>query len=471
MNLTRAHLLKSSGLASAWQRWRKHSRDRQALRALPQIHVAATNIATLAGPEDYRKTLLDLIAQARQRILIAALYLQDDDAGREVLEALYAAKRARPELDIAVFVDWHRAQRGLIGKAKSEGNAAMYKAMARRHGPGVEVYGVPVQRREFMGVLHLKGFVIDDVVLYSGASLNDVYLQRHGRYRLDRYHVIRNRTLADSMAALLTDVFRMSPAVRLLNTETTAKTVDVRGVIPGLRRQLMQSRYDFAVAEGECAPGEVGITPLLGLGARNNELNRVLLQLIRNAEKRLVLFTPYFNLPDPVRRVLDGRIKAGCQVSIVIGDKTANDFYIPPEEPFKAIGALPYLYEANLRRFCKAHQKAIDAGTLSIHLWRHDNNTFHLKGLLVDDDYALITGNNINPRAWRLDLENGLLIHDPQKLLLAQHVAELEGILQHTRRLAHHSALDSVNDYPLPVQRLLKRLSRIRADRLVNRML
>ena len=158
-------------------------------------------------------------------------------------------------------------------------------------------------------------------------------------------------------------------------------------------------------------------------------------------------------------------------VTIVVGDKSANDFYIPPTEAFKAIGTLPYLYEANLRRFCKAHQKAIDAGRLNVQLWRHDDNTFHLKGLFVDDDYCLLTGNNLNPRAWRLDLENGLLIHDPQKLMLAQNRSELEHILKHTQRLATHLALDAVETYPAPVQRLLKRLARVRADRLVNQML
>ena len=76
---------------------------------------------------------------------------------------------------------------------------------------------------------------------------------------------------------------------------------------------------------------------------------------------------------------------------------------------------MPYLYEGNLRRFCKTHQGAIDQGLLNVHLWRHEHHTFHVKGLLVDEDYALLTGNNINPRAWRLDLENGLLIHDPQQ--------------------------------------------------------
>lgn len=469
MEYTQAPLTPTSGFASAWQRLRGRVTGEPDLASLPSIPVAAALIKTLSGPENYRETLLALIAQARQRILIATLYLQDDDGGREVLTALYAAKQARPQLEISVFVDWHRAQRGLIGKTKSAGNAALYREMAQRLGPGVDIYGVPVQRREFMGVMHLKGFVIDHNVLYSGASLNDVYLQRHQRYRLDRYHLIQSKALADSLATLLNGLLRSSAAVHLLDTAKAPKTIEIRPAIARFRRALAKARYDFD--EGTLKAGEVGITPLLGIGARHNELNATIVQMIRQARQRIVLFTPYFNLPGPIHRTLLAKIKAGCRVSVVIGDKTANDFFIPPDEPFKTIGALPYLYEANLRRFCKAHQRAIDAGLLNVHLWRHDDNTFHLKGLLIDDDYALLTGNNINPRAWRLDLENGLMIHDPEKLLLEQHQAELARILTHTRRLTHHDQLDAVDSYPAPVQRLMKRLARVRADRLVNQML
>jgi len=461
----------TSGLVSAWQllRGRSKNKDQAALETLPCIPVAAEDIRVLPDPIAFRETLLELIAEARQRILLSALYLQDDEAGRDILSALYAAKKARPQLEVSVFVDWHRAQRGLIGKTKSTGNAALYREWAQSLGPGVNIYGVPVQRREFMGVMHLKGFVIDDCVLYSGASLNDVYLQQHARYRLDRYHLIRNAVLADSLAALFTGLVRNSAAVHPLDTAKVPKTLDLRNAIVRFRRALGKARYEFVA--GPINAGEIGITPLLGVGIRDNKLNAAILQLIQHAERRLLIFTPYFNLPGPVRRAVNSRIKAGCKVTIVLGDKTANDFYIPPDEPFKTIGALPYLYEANLRRFCKTHQKAIDAGQLNVHLWRHDDNTFHLKGLLVDDDYALLTGNNLNPRAWRLDLENGLLLHDPRKLLLEQHQAELERILLHTRRLAHHTALETIDTYPLPVQRLIKRLARVRADRLVNQVL
>jgi CDP-diacylglycerol--serine O-phosphatidyltransferase len=459
---------KASALAKAWRRLVGRADRTPALQDMPCIPVAADRIQTLAGPVLFRETLLGLIAQAKERILIATLYLQDDDAGREVLRALYAAKASRPQLTVAVFVDFHRAQRGLIGKSKSPGNAALYRDMARRLGPGVVVYGVPVQTREIMGVMHLKGFILDDTVIYSGASLNNVYLHRNRCYRLDRYHVIRDRHLADCLAGVLLRVVRPSPAVHALDTDVP-RTASLRGPIKKFRRVLAKTHY--RMAEGSIRSGEVGITPLLGLGGRDNELNAVLLKLIRRAQDRLVLFTPYFNLPGPVRRATDLKIKEGCEVTIVLGDKIANDFYIPPEEPFKPIGVLPYLYEGNLRRFCRTHQGAIDQGLLNVHLWRHEHHTFHLKGVLVDEDYALLTGNNINPRAWRLDLENGLLIHDPHRKLQHQHQAELERTLAHTERLEHYSSLEAVESYPAPVQRLLKRLGHARMDRLVNQVL
>ena len=108
--------------------------------------------------------------------------------------------------------------------------------MAQRLGPGVEIYGVPIQRRELLGVMHLKGFIIDDCVLYSGASLNNVYLQRNHRYRLDRYHLLQNRPLADSMAGLLTDVLRNGPSVYSLNTAKAPRTVAIQKAIVKFRR-------------------------------------------------------------------------------------------------------------------------------------------------------------------------------------------------------------------------------------------
>lgn len=462
-------------LAKTYSIWpiRKKLSSGQILReALPYISVPANQVTTLHSPTTFRDTLLQLIANAKSRIIIGALYLQDDEAGQEILTALHQAKKTNPALEVICFVDWHRAQRALIGKEKSAGNSEMYKRMASEHNSGVMIYGVPVQKRELTGVMHIKGFIIDDHVLYSGASLNNVYLQKFDRYRIDRYHLIQSQHLANSITAWFKQTLLTSAAVLRLDTQDTPKTHSIKGDIISLRQAIARSFYEVEVTpESHIKSDEVGISPLLGLGTRNNMLNKAIVMLLQHAEKQIVLFTPYFNLPKILRKTINKKLKQGCQVNIVLGDKKANDFYIPPEEPFKSIGALPYLYEVNLRRFCKTHQKSIDSGLLKIHLWHHEDNTYHLKGLLIDDHFALLTGNNMNPRAWRFDLENGLVIYDPNKNLYQQNQQEFEKILEHTQQLKHYTELESVNSYPTKVQRLIKRFMRLRADRLINQLL
>jgi CDP-diacylglycerol--serine O-phosphatidyltransferase len=97
------------------------------------------------------------------------------------------------------------------------------------------------------------------------------------------------------------------------------------------------------------------------------------------------------------------------------------------------IAALPYLYEISLRRFAKRHQRNIDSGQLNLHLWRDGDNTYHLKGMWIDQRYTLLTGNNLNPRAFRLDLENALLIDDPKGEWLEPRAKELEEIFRTPR--------------------------------------
>jgi CDP-diacylglycerol--serine O-phosphatidyltransferase len=176
-------------------------------------------------------------------------------------------------------------------------------------------------------------------------------------------------------------------------------------------------------------------------------------------------------MPALLARNIMGLLRRGKQVEIIVGDKTANDFYIPQDQPFKIIGALPYLYEINLRRFLGRLQRFIDSGQLIVRLWKDGENSYHLKGIWVDDRWQLITGNNLNPRAWRLDLENAILIHDPNKEMLVQRQKELDNIREHTEIVSHYMELESIPNYPVKVRKLIRRLRRIRIDRLISRIL
>ncbi|MFZ6654136.1 CDP-diacylglycerol--serine O-phosphatidyltransferase [Undibacterium sp. TJN19] len=440
------------------------------LAQLSGIPLHADAVHTLHSAADYRQQLLKKIASAKNRIYLCSLYLQNDEAGSEILEALYAAKAAHPALDIAVLVDWHRAQRGLIGAAKNSGNAGWYQEISKAHHYAVAIYGIPVQTRELFGVLHLKGFVIDDEVIYSGASLNNVYLHKLDKYRHDRYLIIENKILANSMVQFIREHLLSAAAVHRLDMPDIPPTRSIRREIKQFRDKLKRARYTYNLPEQESPPHALTVTPLVGVG-KDNPLNKVICQLLAASHTQITICTPYFNFPLAVTREINRALKRGVRIAIIVGDKTANDFFIPPEQPFKAIAALPYLYEANLRRFAKSHQAEISSQQLQLHLWKDGDNTYHLKGVWVDQQFALMTGNNLNPRAFRLDLENALLIHDPQQLLQKQRQEELAQIMEKTSRITHYRDLEKLRDYPEPVRKLLSRLRGSSLDRLAYRVL
>ena len=434
----------------------------------PSFKLDSEQISILLDASSYRAKLLSLIKNAKQRIVITALYLQDDEAGREILEALHQASNANPELRVDILVDYHRAQRGLIGEAQSEGNAALYLKLQQAHQNRVRVFGVPVKGKEVFGVLHLKGMVIDDTVLYSGASLNNVYLQYEQRYRLDRYFTIANKALADSFTQFVDDHLIASSAVIRLDVRPIKKLAECKSDHKALMKSLKRAKYPYVTSSDE---GAIDSFLFLGFGRRGNMLNRAIKNLFELGEKELVLYTPYFNFPAPLLRVLRKKLKQGLKVTIVVGDKTANDFYISPDKPFSKIGALPYLYETILAKFLKLNDKFVQDGLLNVHLWRHDSNSFHLKGISVDNRYQMMTGHNLNPRAWGLDIENGILFDDSQGLLTDVLEQEKQQILTHCTKLNSYKELQTMHDYPEPVAKLLGQAKRVKVDFIIKRFI
>lgn len=436
------------------------------LEKLGGIPIKADALSWLLEPIAFKQALLTRIANAQNSITITALYLEDDECGREVLDALMLAKANNPALDIKVLVDFHRARRGLIGQKGDSGNYFMYRKVIEAAEHPIEILGVPVKSRELMGVLHLKGFIIDDTVIFSGASLNNIYLHHAEKYRFDRYHVFESPELAASMRNMvqkhLVDDVAVTSLTQCKETECLPSKVEVRK----FKKRLSAAQYEFgAIRHGN------RITPMVGLGSKKNKLNKAVVAMVEESRESLFICTPYFNPPYILVRALAKHLRKGKKIDIVVGDKTSNDFYIPPEEDFSTIGALPYLYEQMLRKFAKRHQWAIDSGQLRIHLWKHGRNSYHLKGISADGHRHLITGSNLNPRAWSLDLENGILVHDEERCWQQDFEREQSHILEHAECLYHYSQIDTLHSYPAPVKKIMARIRRIKADFLLRRIL
>lgn len=451
----------------------KIKRAKEQLAQLPCLPQQAENVEFIYRSSDFKQQIIQLIRQAKKRIYITALYWEKDEAGQEIINEIYLAKEKNPALDVKILVDWHRAQRNLIGadKTKSKTNADWYHEEKTKQEIIENIFfGVPINTREVFGVLHIKGFVFDDTLLYSGASINNIYLQQNERYRYDRYQKITNPQLADSFVAFIQKYLLSSLAVNPLDNISRPQNREIKPDVRAFRRML-GLEGEYLLTEATSMGDDLTICPLFGLGRNKNILNTTIESLFQVVENKLIICTPYFNLPRSLKKKVLYLLKKDKRVEIIVGDKTANDFYIPPSEPFKMIGALPYLYESNLYHFSKKFDRYIQNGQLIIRTWKNKENSYHLKGVWVDQDYALLTGNNLNPRAWLLDAENGLLLHDPKHQLLPQLEKELDHIREHTKILQHYTELDDPKDYPEQVQRLLKKFSRTKLDKIVKMIL
>ncbi|VEB41136.1 CDP-diacylglycerol--serine O-phosphatidyltransferase [Chromobacterium violaceum] len=70
--------------------------NRPTLSRLPWFPLRPEDFTTLLQTADFRLRLLEAIAAATRRVYICALYLENEEAGQEMLDALYRPNSGIP---------------------------------------------------------------------------------------------------------------------------------------------------------------------------------------------------------------------------------------------------------------------------------------------------------------------------------------------------------------------------------------
>lgn len=464
--------------------------------------VEASQIETIQAVADFKSVLLSQIKAARHRILMNCLYFENDESGQEILTALTDAVRANPQLVVDVFVDLHRAMRGRIGAEVKLTNACWYyqalhqlnQQLVQEHkltrNP-INFYGVPCNARELFGVYHIKGYVFDDTILYTGASVNNNYLG-YSTYRQDRYQLISDPELAQSFyeftmrnfahempvgySPTLLNQHHARAVLHLSAHETKFTSKQQRLDFKSYRQNVLlsnslQYRWNPQAQLGNSLLNhQVAISPIYGLG-RDNLLNQCIFDAIAQAKEQIVIYTPYFNFTKRLTTKLMQRCKQGIKVTIIVSDKQANDFYTPPtSQNYTAANALPYLYEINLSKFTKKFQGLLNSGQLQIYCWSDNFNSYHCKGVIIDNQTYIFTGSNLNLRSFNVDTENALICYDPYQNLKKQFEAELEFMLANCRKLASYKDIETKAEYPQRVRKTLRNASILFLDKIAKRL-
>ena len=170
--------------------------------ALKAHHLTSVNPGGSATPADFHSFLCQAIHNAKQRILLASLYIGpavgENAREKELLKAIQQASNRQEQNRpiVKVLID---ASRGLRPVGNTCSAQAVYTHLVT-HTPVTEsnnkVYlfpalhsllrsFIPSPLDEVAGVFHIKAYIIDDQLILTGANLSEEYFSD----RQDRYIV------------------------------------------------------------------------------------------------------------------------------------------------------------------------------------------------------------------------------------------------------------------------------------------
>ncbi|EUD67027.1 CDP-diacylglycerol-glycerol-3-phosphate 3-phosphatidyltransferase [Plasmodium inui San Antonio 1] len=172
-------------------------------------------VRVLFSPTEFFDTLKGMFRSSKNRIVISCLYIGIGELEKELIVTIKNNKNIK-NLRVDVLLD---KQRGTRPEGKLNESSVSVLSDLFSHGGDINIslfhnpllgailYNImPYRANEAIGVMHMKAFIGDDRLILSGANLSDSYL----RNRQDRYILIENKLLADSVHKIVNCIQKMS---------------------------------------------------------------------------------------------------------------------------------------------------------------------------------------------------------------------------------------------------------------------
>lgn len=172
-------------------------------------------VTVLHTPNKFFKTLKILFNSSKERIVISSLYIGTGELEKELINDIINNKNIK-NIQIDILLDKQRGTRpegklnetsiDILSKLFKYGNNVNINLF---HNPllGAMLYNIlPYRVNETIGVMHMKIYMGDDMVIISGANISDSYLKN----RKDRHFLIENKFLANSIYKIVNCVQQMS---------------------------------------------------------------------------------------------------------------------------------------------------------------------------------------------------------------------------------------------------------------------
>jgi cardiolipin synthase len=309
----------------------------------------------IADADGFIDAIVREIDGARESVhLLYYIYL-DDEVSRRVTGALRAA--AQRGVRVRVLVD-----------------AVGSRGVLDRVAPGLREAGVEVRaalpvrmvRGKFARIdvrNHRKVVVVDDRVAITGS--HNLCSPSYGQTSIGAWKDISARITG--------------PAVEELQRVFLQDWIAERGPQPELA-----ARHEAPEMDPHGVP--ILVSPA-GPGHANQSFRDLIVSAINEADKRVILTTPYFVPDEPAILALRLRAQAGLDVRIVVPERTNSHLVNAATRP-----SLELALEAGVR----------------VHL--HRDGLLHAKALTIDDAFAIVGSGNFDRRSFDLNYELNLVV-------------------------------------------------------------
>ncbi|KAH8258271.1 hypothetical protein KR038_009077, partial [Drosophila bunnanda] len=409
----------------------------------PCFPLRGEQIQVIHEPQHFYDTLVQRIARAKRRIVLASLYLGTGQLESAVVQTLRHSLQAESALRLNVLLDFTRGTRGALN------SKTMLLPLVRDFGSQVQLslYHTPDLRgmtkrlapprwNELLGLQHMKVYLFDDAVIISGANLSNDYFTN----RQDRYILIEDKPLADFYAQFIERVQEFSLAVapdaseglhrnwRILPYEGTKEQF-----IQLAKQRIadfVQETFQRQARAKELNPeADTWVFPLMEMGQIGIHHDSVVTKrLLSNcvAGSRLKLATGYFNLTQEYMDTITHKCLAKC--SILMAHPNANGF----QGAKGPAGGIPAAYTLIAKSFYESLVRRQQNHRVNFFEYEKPGWTYHAKGLWYYlpearlPNLTLIGSSNFGERSVNRDLETQVCLVTANKDLSQRLQAEAD---------------------------------------------
>lgn len=342
---------------------------------------------------------LQMIAHAKERVILSTFDFRDDEAGKDMLAVLLdAAKRG---VSVEIFAD------GFNSILNMEGNAYFY-ALSCLPEVTIRIYNPVNLLTPWRGMarMHDKYIVIDEeAYLLGGRNTFSFFLGNYeGHKNYDRDVLVYNTGSPESSLYEVLSYYETITSLdccQIFHSDSTlARRRSVQEATTRLQERLQglkETNPDVFLQ----APDYAGLTKTTNtIHLLSNPIEPVckepivfyqLMELAETAQKEVRIHTPYVICND---WMLEEFTKLGDKASMLYNSAANNGNFF---------GCLDYLGHK---------QEIIDTG---MKLYEYEGGvSYHGKSMTVDDELAIVGSFNMDMRSVYLDTELMLVIHSPE---------------------------------------------------------